>query len=151
MKCIFTTTQPPLFSHAFSNSVIQTTSRVRCFIRILFELVSNRTRHFRLASRMTGKVYLPMRTTDPVTCQGSSDAIPVNKVSVCVWKFACFSLKSSVLVGGLGEESLRVRTQRFLAIAYVSFILSLRTSSAQPWMRLSALQGRLMTARQNVA
>jgi len=38
---------------------------------------------------MTGKIYLPMRTTDPVTCQGSSDAIPVNKVhaksmNVCV-------------------------------------------------------------------
>jgi capsular polysaccharide biosynthesis protein len=38
-------------------------------------------RHFRLASRMTGKVYLPMRSTEPVTCRGSSDAIPVDKVS----------------------------------------------------------------------
>mmetsp|Transcript_25783 Transcript_25783/g.57802 ORF Transcript_25783/g.57802 Transcript_25783/m.57802 type:complete len:219 (-) Transcript_25783:216-872(-) len=36
-------------------------------------------RHFRLASRMAGKIYLPMRSTDPVTCRGSSDAIPVNK------------------------------------------------------------------------
>eukprot|EP00615_Pteridomonas_danica_P000535 CAMPEP_0114336026 /NCGR_PEP_ID=MMETSP0101-20121206/5439_1 /TAXON_ID=38822 ORGANISM="Pteridomonas danica, Strain PT" /NCGR_SAMPLE_ID=MMETSP0101 /ASSEMBLY_ACC=CAM_ASM_000211 /LENGTH=554 /DNA_ID=CAMNT_0001467825 /DNA_START=184 /DNA_END=1848 /DNA_ORIENTATION=- len=36
-------------------------------------------RHFRLASRMTGKVYLPMRSTEPVTCKGSSDAIPVDK------------------------------------------------------------------------
>jgi len=36
-------------------------------------------RHFRLAARMAGKVYLPMRTTEPVQCKGSSDSIPVDK------------------------------------------------------------------------
>ena len=34
-------------------------------------------RHFRLAARMAGKVYLPMRTTTRVSCSGSSDSIPV--------------------------------------------------------------------------
>ena len=27
-------------------------------------------RHFRLASRMSGKIYLPMRSTFPVECRG---------------------------------------------------------------------------------
>ncbi|KAJ8604087.1 hypothetical protein CTAYLR_001728 [Chrysophaeum taylorii] len=35
-------------------------------------------RHFRLAARMAGKIYLPMRSTRPVTCRGSSDSIPVD-------------------------------------------------------------------------
>ena len=29
-------------------------------------------RHFRLASRMSGKIYLPMRTTGQVSCRGGS-------------------------------------------------------------------------------
>ena len=36
-------------------------------------------RHFRLASRMAGKIYMPMRTTQRVSCQGTSDSIPVSK------------------------------------------------------------------------
>jgi protein O-GlcNAc transferase len=36
-------------------------------------------RHFRLAARMAGKLYLPLRSTEPVTCQGTSDAIPVSE------------------------------------------------------------------------
>jgi len=36
-------------------------------------------RHFRLAARMAGKVYLPMRSTETVKCTGSSDSIPVDK------------------------------------------------------------------------
>ena len=36
-------------------------------------------RHFRLAARMSGKIYLPMRSTGRVSCRGSSDAIPVDK------------------------------------------------------------------------
>lgn len=36
-------------------------------------------RHFRLAARMAGKMYLPMRSTAQVTCSGSSDSIPVDK------------------------------------------------------------------------
>jgi protein O-GlcNAc transferase len=32
-------------------------------------------RHFRHASRMTGKIYMPMRTKVRETCQGSSDNI----------------------------------------------------------------------------
>ena len=35
-------------------------------------------RHFRLAARMAGRLYLPLRTTQPVSCSGSSDAIPVD-------------------------------------------------------------------------
>mmetsp|Transcript_9904 Transcript_9904/g.34887 ORF Transcript_9904/g.34887 Transcript_9904/m.34887 type:complete len:215 (+) Transcript_9904:267-911(+) len=35
-------------------------------------------RHFRLAARMADKIYLPMRSTAPVQCRGSSDAIPVD-------------------------------------------------------------------------
>ena len=35
-------------------------------------------RHFRLAARMTDKIYLPMRSTQAVSCRGSSDAIPVD-------------------------------------------------------------------------
>ena len=35
-------------------------------------------RHFRLAARMAGKIYLPLRSTQPVTCKGTSDAIPVD-------------------------------------------------------------------------
>ena len=35
-------------------------------------------RHFRLAARMAGKVYMPLRSTRPVTCKGTSDAIPVD-------------------------------------------------------------------------
>ena len=35
-------------------------------------------RHFRLAARMAGRLYLPLRTTQPVACSGSSDAIPVD-------------------------------------------------------------------------
>jgi hypothetical protein len=34
-------------------------------------------RHFRHASRMTGKLYLPMRSTQRETCVGSSDTITV--------------------------------------------------------------------------
>jgi capsular polysaccharide biosynthesis protein len=35
-------------------------------------------RHFRHASRMTGKIYMPMRTTIRETCQGSSDNVMVD-------------------------------------------------------------------------
>jgi len=35
-------------------------------------------RHFRLAARMAGKIYLPLRSTQPVTCKGTSDAVPVD-------------------------------------------------------------------------
>ena len=35
-------------------------------------------RHFRLAARMAGKIYLPLRSTSPVTCKGTSDAVPVD-------------------------------------------------------------------------
>jgi len=34
-------------------------------------------RHFRIASKFTGKTYMPMRTTSRVTCNGSSDNVPV--------------------------------------------------------------------------
>ncbi|GMI11922.1 hypothetical protein TrVE_jg12538 [Triparma verrucosa] len=34
-------------------------------------------RHFRIASRMSGKIYMPMRTKKRVTCQGSSDDVYV--------------------------------------------------------------------------
>lgn len=34
-------------------------------------------RHFRLAARQSGKIYLPMRATDAVKCHGSSDAVYV--------------------------------------------------------------------------
>lgn len=36
-------------------------------------------RHFRLAARMAGKIYMPMRSTAPVSCTGTSDAIPIDK------------------------------------------------------------------------
>lgn len=36
-------------------------------------------RHFRLAARMAGKIYLPLRSTQPVSCQGSSDSVPVDQ------------------------------------------------------------------------
>ncbi|GMI20910.1 hypothetical protein TrRE_jg3599 [Triparma retinervis] len=36
-------------------------------------------RHFRIASRMTGKIYMPMRTKKRVTCQGSSDNVEVDE------------------------------------------------------------------------
>lgn len=32
-------------------------------------------RHFRHAARMTGKIYMPMRTTRRESCQGSSDNV----------------------------------------------------------------------------
>lgn len=32
-------------------------------------------RHFRHASRMTGKIYMPMRTTRRETCHGTSDNV----------------------------------------------------------------------------
>ena len=35
-------------------------------------------RHFRNAARMSGKHYMPMRSLQVVTCQGSSDNVPVN-------------------------------------------------------------------------
>jgi hypothetical protein len=35
-------------------------------------------RHFRHASRMTGKIYMPMRSLQRETCQGSSDNVMVN-------------------------------------------------------------------------
>lgn len=35
-------------------------------------------RHFRLAARMTGKIYMPMRSTGNVKCHGTSDSIPVD-------------------------------------------------------------------------
>ena len=35
-------------------------------------------RHFRLACRMAGRQYMPLRTTQAVSCSGSSDAIPVD-------------------------------------------------------------------------
>uniref|UniRef100_A0A7S3JQK9 EGF domain-specific O-linked N-acetylglucosamine transferase n=1 Tax=Aureoumbra lagunensis TaxID=44058 RepID=A0A7S3JQK9_9STRA len=35
-------------------------------------------RHFRLAARMAGKIYLPMRSMQPVSCSGTSDAIPID-------------------------------------------------------------------------
>ncbi|GMI43178.1 hypothetical protein TrCOL_g12197 [Triparma columacea] len=35
-------------------------------------------RHFRVASRMSGKFYMPMRTRERVTCQGSSDNVKVD-------------------------------------------------------------------------
>ena len=35
-------------------------------------------RHFRLAARMVGALYLPLRTTGPVSCRGTSDAITVD-------------------------------------------------------------------------
>lgn len=35
-------------------------------------------RHFRNAARMSGKHYMPMRSLEQVTCQGSSDNVPVN-------------------------------------------------------------------------
>ena len=35
-------------------------------------------RHFRLAARMVGALYLPMRSTGQVSCKGTSDAIPVD-------------------------------------------------------------------------
>ena len=35
-------------------------------------------RHFRLAARMADKIYLPLRSSLPVTCSGSSDAIAVD-------------------------------------------------------------------------
>ena len=35
-------------------------------------------RHFRVASRMVGKVYMPLRTTTKVTCDGSSDNVIVD-------------------------------------------------------------------------
>jgi len=53
-------------------------------------------RHFRLASRMAGKAYLPMRSTDPVTCQGSSDAIPVNKVCALFFLLLFFLRKRAL-------------------------------------------------------
>lgn len=34
-------------------------------------------RHFRHASRMTGKIYMPLRATARETCQGSSDNVMV--------------------------------------------------------------------------
>jgi hypothetical protein len=34
-------------------------------------------RHFRHASRMTNKIYMPLRTTVRETCVGSSDTITV--------------------------------------------------------------------------
>jgi hypothetical protein len=35
-------------------------------------------RHFRNACRMSGKVYAPLRTTQRVSCHGSSDDVPVD-------------------------------------------------------------------------
>lgn len=35
-------------------------------------------RHFRHAARMTGKIYMPMRSLQRETCQGSSDNVMVN-------------------------------------------------------------------------
>jgi hypothetical protein len=34
-------------------------------------------RHFRHAARMTGKIYMPLRTTQRETCVGSSDSVTV--------------------------------------------------------------------------
>lgn len=34
-------------------------------------------RHFRHAARMSGKNYMPLRSTQQVTCQGSSDNVPI--------------------------------------------------------------------------
>ena len=35
-------------------------------------------RHFRIASKMSGKLYMPLRTTGRVQCKGSSDNVPVD-------------------------------------------------------------------------
>ena len=34
-------------------------------------------RHFRVASRLSDKIYMPLRLTTPITCQGSSDNLKV--------------------------------------------------------------------------
>jgi hypothetical protein len=45
---------------------------------VIFILIDRQDRHFRHASRMTGKIYMPMRTTIRETCQGSSDNVLVD-------------------------------------------------------------------------
>ena len=35
-------------------------------------------RHFRIASRLNDKIYMPLRLTTPITCQGSSDNLKVD-------------------------------------------------------------------------
>jgi len=48
---------------------------------ILLEIHPNyrRDRHFRNAARLSGKIYMPMRTSTRPTCEGSSDNIKVDK------------------------------------------------------------------------
>jgi capsular polysaccharide biosynthesis protein len=34
-------------------------------------------RHFRHSARLSGKHYMPLRSTEPVTCEGTSDNVPI--------------------------------------------------------------------------